>query len=612
MDMRRRLDLLLAGLAAGLPLFAQPAAPPAPPPLRRAVLVSFDGAGGLDLARRLPTLSPNGFRRALRDGFSAHRLIEVTPSQTSVSHASISAGAPPDRTGIVGNTFHPARAPLAVRERGFDATSEVEMVWEAGSRQGKRVASLGWPGITQKSPRTSVPVALTYTDSIHGLVIRAPTPALQLADLLFALPRGNPSFSPPKALAVRLPEPETAPLTCALIDSTDDGRRNYDELLVVSPSGEVRARARAGEWFSLAERRGEDQGDRDVLVGRWLKVLSLAPDLSSVVLYVGPSGRNHAFPEDFRRTLDKRAGFWPGPPDWVLITGPDPDLASYLEQSARFSRFFVDAFQVAQRRGDWDLLLAYQPLIDEAEHYLMPGPEEPPERRDASQASLADVWKIADAAAASYLKFAGEGDVFLVSDHGMRHVTRALWLQELLRRKGFIKTERRAGRLATAPDSPADAVHAGGGTSFIVVNRSDRLENGVVPEQKADALVKEIASALSSFHDEEGKPVFDLVTTPRDARALGLDHANAGDLIVIGAGATVMKNGFPAGGDSIPLLEPAGNPGEHGFGPDPELDGILFHVGDGVTPGRVPSFRSVDVAARVCERLRIAPPGALR
>ena len=106
MSRLRNVVCLAAALTPLLAAAATPAPPPDPP--RRMVVVSFDGAGGPDYARHRDALSPDGFRRAEREGVSAERLQTVTPSLTAVAHASISTGALPQATGIVSNTYWPA------------------------------------------------------------------------------------------------------------------------------------------------------------------------------------------------------------------------------------------------------------------------------------------------------------------------------------------------------------------------------------------------------------------------------------------------------------------------------------------------------------------------
>ncbi len=613
----KRLLVSLVFLAVSPLPAAGPEAPPAP---RRVVVVSFDGVGGRALWREADrgTFGPDGFLRAERTGISAERMEIATPSLTAVSHAAISAGAPPSSTGIVANMLHPAAAPLGDRVSGFETESGVETIWEAAARQGKRVASLAWPGASQTSSRTRTSVALRWADpQARPSTWKGPAVDAGFEDALLSLPPEEASFSPPKLLPVHtatFPGGAFEPLQFIAIDTSDDGRKNYDLLLVLRADGSIAARARLGEWFELSERRTEDHGDRDVLVGRWCKLLALAPDLSGIRVYIGSEGRSFASPDDFRRTLDQEAGFWPGPPDDALLS-EEPDTRTFVEQAARFAAYFQKAFSVADRRGDWDLLLAYVPCVDEAEHaLLLTDPEQAgytPDRSALATAALREVWKIADDTAAAYLSFAGRGDVFLVSDHGMRPVSRSFLLQELLRRRGFLETVLGPrGRLVTAPGSRVDAVTAGA-IGYVIVNRAGILRDGTVQAGEAETLVRDVAAALRAEKDETGRPVFSSVLTRKEARSLGLGHPNAGDLVVLAAGGATLRHGFTNRPDSS-LFVPAEPPGQHGFGPDPELDGVFFEVGDGVARKRVPLVRSIDVAGIVAARLGISPPGQSR
>ena len=587
-----------------------------PPPLRRVVVVSFDGVGGRALWREAKrgTFGPDGFLRAERTGTSAERMEVVTPSLTSVSHAALSAGAPPSSTGIVANMFHPATAALRDRVSGFDTESGVETIWEAAARQGKRVASLAWPGASQASARTRTPVGLRWADpQWRSFTWKGTAADAGFEDALLSLPPEQASFSPPKVLPVHStssPGGALDQLRFVAVDTSDDGRKNYDLLLVLRADGSVAARARPGEWFPLSEHRTEDRGDRDVLVGRWCKLLALTPDLSGIRVYIGSEGRSFASPDDFRRTLDREAGFWPGPPDDTLLS-EELDTRTFVEQAARFAGFFQRAFSVADRRGDWDLLLAYVPCVDEAEHaLLLADPKQAgytPDRAALAAAALREVWKIADETAAAYLSFAGRGDVFLVSDHGMRPVSRSFLLQELLRRRGFLETvPGPRGRLVTAPGSRVDAVTAGA-VGYVVVNRAGILRDGTVPAGEAELLVRDVAAALRAEKDETGRPVFSSVLTRNEARSLGLNHPNAGDLVVLAAGGRTLRHGFTDRPDA-PLFVSAEPPGQHGFGPDPELDGIFFEVGDGVARKKISLVRSIDVAGMVAARLGISAP----
>jgi len=606
---RSRAAVLAATLLVCVALAADPALP------RRVVMISFDAAGGLELSRRLAhgDLGPDGFARARREGLSAERLAVVFPAQTAVAHMSMSTGAYPDQTGFVANGFHKWGQPLLSRVNAFDSVPDVETLWEAALRQGKRVASLSWPTVTQHHPRLTTPLALPWPDTTPAGAFWKPEADTALADAAVALPLGSRSFSPPKAL----PAPLGAGLAAVAVDGSDDGRRNYDRVLVLDGRGELVASPRPGEWFAVEQRLPEQGGRRDVLKGRWCKLLALSADLSAVSLYVGAEGSTPAAPDDFRRTLDKRAGFWPGNPDVRFLGDPSPDPTSYLEQIVRLSDYFNVAFEVAARRGDWDLLLGYQPGIDEATHaLLLTDPRQPgysAERSARYLSALRDAWRAADRAAAGYLRFAGRGDVVFVSDHGQRPAYRSFYLAEALRQKGWLKAEERPStrgsgtRFVTTSDSPT-SIFVDGATGFIVVNRRDTMPGGVVLRDRVNTFVNEMAAYLKSLRDPDGSPVLAIVARPSEVPEMHVNSPNAGELLVVAAEGTSMRSELPVTPGSLfsyPL-----DLGKHGLLPHPELDGIFLHVGEGIAPSQVVEVRQVEVARRISERLGIEPPKA--
>lgn len=609
---RARPSASFAVLLSPLLALAAAGAPPDPP--RRMVLVSFDGAGGLDYARHREALPPDGFRRAEREGVAAERLQTVTPSLTAVAHASISTGALPESTGIVSNTFWPAGGPLKARTDGFDAEPAVETLWEALGRQGRRVASLAWPGVSGRSAPATTPVGMRWAElRSPGFVWTGPGEGAVLPEAAIALPPEVRSFSPPRLVHVEPPRGRDGaspqPLAFVVVDTNDDGRREYDSLAALDAGGSLAGRLRPGEWLSLSERP-----DGVALRGRWVKLLRLAPDASRVALYVGGIGQTEAWPDDFQRTLDRRCGFWPGPPDVAVLSGPEPDVRTFLEMADRFTAFFTSAWEVAERRGDWDLLLAYQPLLDEVGHTLTPPEPGTPgfdaARADRGAAAMREAWRIADRAAARYLRFLElGGDVLLVSDHGQRPVRRVVHPAELLRRQGWITTDSLAGRPVVRADSPAD-VAVSGGAAFVVLNRAGEMPGGVLSPEEAAGVLADIASHLRSLRDETGAPLFETVALRGEAATLGLDHPNAGDLVLLAGSGTALRSGFPRLGAEAPAILPPDVAAQHGYGPDPALDGIFFHVGPGIESARLPLVRAVEIAARVAARLGLSPPGA--
>ena len=613
MSRARASAVLAATLASSL--LAPPASEAAPPePPRRVVLVSFDGAGGSEYERQREALSPDGFRRAELEGISAERLQVVSPSLTAVVHASISTGALPESTGIVANTFHPAGEPLKTRANGFETEPAVETLWEAAARQGRRVAALCWPGVTGRSPRTTTPLGIRWSDlRAPGYSWSGPAAGSAFPDAAIALPPELQSWSPPKLVRVEAPAARAGaaarPLLFVLLDTVDDGRREYDTLAALDADGAFAGRLRPGDWLALDEKR-EGTARR----GRWVKLLKLAPDASALSLWVGGVGQTEAWPDDFQRTLDRRCGFWPGPPDDELLEGPEPDVKTFLEMSARLSDFLTAAYETAERRGDWDLLLAYQPVVDEVAHVLTPPEPGTPgfdgARASRDAAAVRESWRMADRAAARYLRFRElGGDVVLVSDHGLRPVRRTVYPAELMRRKGWISTEALAGRSVVRPDSPADVLVTAG-TALVVLNRAGAMPGGILSPEEAAGVLADIAGTFRALKDESGAPLFEVVALRGEAATLGLDHPNVGDLVLFAGHGTALRSGFPPQGEAAPLLLPASLAAQHGYGPDPEIDGFFFHLGPGLAPARHPPVRCIDVAARVTDRLGISPPGA--
>ena len=143
------------------------------------------------------------------------------------------------------------------------------------------------------------------------------------------------SYSPPRTARLDFPPTHHA-ATLVAIDTTDDGRVNYDRLEITPESGETEA-AVPGDWFA-AEAAGEARR-----TGAWCKLLSLAPDLSVAEIYAGGLFSSDAYPEAFRRDLDENAGFWPGVPDQDHADAHSPHPEIYVEQADRLAAFLTRA-----------------------------------------------------------------------------------------------------------------------------------------------------------------------------------------------------------------------------------------------------------------------------
>ncbi len=428
---------------------ARPAAAPAAPSphASRAVLISIDGMSGQRLERLLatPGALPAGGLQDLADrGFFAVRSVPSTPSLTPAAHATHVTGALPRDTGIVGNSILDRAKPFGTVRSGFETPLRAETLCEAARRQGRRVGVMAYPhgagtpqtdcaGFGMNWVSDAKSRARVETISVSGWT----RPAIRQGD-------GGRGFSPLARTVIKFP-PTAHRIVLEAIDTTDDGVVNYDRLRIEPEVGDPSSVV-AGDWFPAEVRGAKGRA------GAWCKVLSLAPDLSKVEIYVGGISETDAYPEQFRRDVDARAGFWPGRADYRIF-GADSDSAEiYKEQSDRLTGFLASAAIVAVERTDWDMLFLYFSEVDAIEHhFLLVDPRQAgftPERSRRFAGWIDHAYAEADATVARLTRALTERDaIFVTADHGMTPLWTELYPDEILREAGLV---------TAAPDGSID------------------------------------------------------------------------------------------------------------------------------------------------------------
>jgi hypothetical protein len=321
--------------------------------------------------------------------------------------------------------------------------------------------------------------------------------------------------------------------------------------------------------------------------------LALAPDLSRTEIYAGALYANSAYPDELRRSLDERIGFWPGPPDWTTFGAASAHPEAFLEQAERLADFLTEADLLALARPDWDLLMMYQPEVDVVGHeFFLSDPRQEgytPERAEKFQGFIDRIYAAADREVDRISRaLSPEDSLFVVSDHGMTPIWSDIALDQVLAAGGFVRWNAE-GR--GDPSSAAFAVtHSG--IAHVHVNPA-------APPGTLDAVEKH----LSGFQ-VDGESPWDRLVRRRDAGPLGLDAPEAGDLIALAKPGTVLS--MRSRGSVV------GKPNElgtHGYrNAYPDLDGSFFSAGPGIPRGRVGQVRTWDVAARVSRALGIEPP----
>lgn len=601
-----------------LPLLSCRTAPPPQadgqpaPPARRVVILSLDGAGAetLQRYRRQGAFTEGGFRQFFEKGQVADRLVPVNPTLTAVNHITLATGAVPGETGIVSNRFHPADAPFLGAVSGFDAPIGTETLWEAATRQGKKVGIVTWPGADGKGEgnRRKGTWGLVYVNQARldpeiATFDRAAWTPVESSD-----PRlqGLESFAP--ILKAGLPQ---RGFEVAVLDRRDDGRTAYDAIVpLVTPA--ARATLATGDWGSVpcaipaeegtaggGSTGGPGGGETTCLI----KLLELAPNLSAARIYLNGVFANAGYPDGFTRAFGESGLLWPGPPDDYRLSTtwegePGIDLATWVEQSERFTGFFGAALRFAAARDDWDLLMGYMPTIDEAGHQLlMTDPQQPnfsPERRAELALARRRVWQAVDRELAALLRVLDLRDtrVVIVSDHGMMPIHTAIDPNVLLRDQALLATSE--GRIV--PEGTTAHAISSGGSAHIYLNpeAADR-----------ERLLTDLTTLFSGWTFDGARPVARVVRR-EEAGEIGLQHPNSGDLILFAApGYTFYGGGLREGNAALPTPVL----GTHGhLAGDPALDGIWLALGARLPKGNAGTVRSLDVAGRVAQWLGIQAP----
>jgi len=555
-------------------------APPAP--AGRTVVVSFDGLGGARLNELLSQgkLTAGGFSAIAERGLLAGRAVDVTPSLTPTAHISAITGALPGLTGIVGNHFREPGRPWGAETTGFLAPIETETLWEAARRQGRRVGVLLYPGADDANERRRGDFGLTWPDR----------PAQ--ASAFVTLDRGRwtgaggtdaASFSPVRRAAVDVAAPggRTVRLVVLARDTTDDGVVDYDTLVFAREDG-TSAEVRRLGWFAV-QAAGEDGP-----FTAWCRVVALEPTLARVVVYVGGFFAVPAYPADFRARFEAALGGWPGPPDPAIVDAGPPGEgdAAGEEQAQRLAEYLTRAILFAIRTERWDLLVAYQPLVDEIEHHFEPGP------RGGSSEAITRAFQTADRCVAAMLAALSSRDTLLVlSDHGMVPLEKSLDLERYLGEKGWTIVRR-----APAPGGPrAVQVCASSGIAHVYVDPS------LAPAARAEASAA-LERDLRGLMSLPGNAVDALV--PHDGLApLGLDNPRSGDVVVL------LRPGFEFARSRPSVFSVPTNLGGHGYrNATPALDAAFGAIGPGIEPSRPATVSLLEVASRAARALGIDPP----
>ncbi|MFL6292588.1 MAG: alkaline phosphatase family protein, partial [Thermoanaerobaculia bacterium] len=457
-------------------------------------------------------------------------------------------------------------------------------------RQGRRAGVLAWPGADAQGERRTADWGLVYTNT-----------AEQLPQVI-TLSRADWQGTSARVTVGNEKDGPTQTLELVAVDSTDDGQVDYDGVTLAAQAakaakpGQPGDPLQVGEWAHLTWTLPNGTGSSR------LKLLALAPDLSSARLFVDGIYLTVAYPEELAAELARRGIDRAGPPDNASLSAgwqgkPGIDIETWTEQADHLAAFLGDALRAAAARPDWDLLMGYFPVIDQAGHRLLLLDSRQggfsPERQDELARARTRVWQTVDAELQKLI--AGldlsRTTLVVVSDHGMMPVHTAIDPNALLAELGLLP-KKEAGPAA----GPVAYAVGDGGSAHVYVEAGADAAAGA-------RILDDLASRFAAWRIGGEAPI-EKVIGRQEAARMGLDHPNSGDLVLFAREGYVFRQ-LPDG----KAAAPAPVYGAHGFlSSRPEMQGIYMAVGAGVAPGPAKTVRATEVASRVAAWLGIAPP----
>ncbi len=190
----------------------------------------------------------------------------------------------------------------------------------------------------------------------------------------------------------------------------------------------------------------------------------------------------------------------------------------------------------------------------------------------------------------------------VVSDHGLAPARTSIDANAVLKTAGLLRTTDDA---KLDPAMTQAAAFGSGAIAHVYVNLAGREPGGVVPPAEKDELVRRMREIFGSLRSGEESPIA-RVLTPAELGPLGLAHPRAGDLVLFAASGYWFSMSRPMASRAF---FPSPAYGQHGYlNDDPRMHSIYFAWGAGISPRRLDSLSTTEVAARVAARLGIEPP----
>jgi 2',3'-cyclic-nucleotide 2'-phosphodiesterase (5'-nucleotidase family)/predicted AlkP superfamily phosphohydrolase/phosphomutase len=648
---------------------------------RRVILFGSDGMRPdhvLSYARQ--GHMPN-FRTLLRSGVrGTNGLRQGFPPNTGVGWHTVGTGTWPGEHGSTNNTFHRTGDQFGNRTSfATDGILQADHIAQAAERAGKTVVAVEWVGTRNLRPALQGPLVDFRTFfSDRGVLVNYDLPGQPALANEFGVTyqrvtlnpatgwAGAPaSFSPAREQRLKL---TNTALPAAdnvdrfydlyIYDSTDDGRTNYDRVLLApaeagkNAAGAV-ANLAADQWAEIkltliGARAGQT-------AGFYVKAIEIAPDLSRFRIYytsisrvnasynrLGPAG-SAAFEETLAARFPTSTAA-----DFAPLEAEIVDEDTYVEQGLKWSEahWAYMRYIVRDLGVNPDLFLVGVPTTDEFQHQFlaltvprdMDGRPNPyfdnvngdgtrDGRLAARRGYIRDAYHEADATLGLARRLVRNETVLATSDHGFAPQWLAVNASRVLVDAGLQTAETISNCRVAATDT-LQRVKAcwAGGTAQIYIRlegRDPRPTSGPaagtpgVTQANYESVRQQIAAAFRGLTDPAtpGRQVIAQVFMKEELRDVAgtdaLHPSRSGDVVVVAR--PPYQFDAPTAGQRIAFSHFFG---QHGYLPDlvdlrdqVNMHGNFVASGPGVARrSPVANVRAIDVAPTVAFLMRIPGP----
>jgi predicted AlkP superfamily phosphohydrolase/phosphomutase len=588
----------------------------------KAIVLAWDGtvpAFVHDMLRdgKLPNLA-----KLIEGGSFADDVMPGFPSLTAPGFASLWTGAPPRVTGISGNRVPrlPSNQFTILDSRvGFNpALLRAEPIWAAAERAGRRVVTIYAPLAGDKSEPA------VHLQSYVGIIGR---------DGIVSARASKPH---PAGAWENLPETAAPPLEISFsigastffglfIDDPEDPQQGYDTMLLGNSrtrnkiQGKLKAAAPGpgGELFWSGPIDIQTKSGRSAVV--YLRLFDLKPDGSDFFLYFTRPARPviTAHPELLQEASPSIKAFVGNGANALYVQGMlGPTLfqggdgiaeTRYLETVTFLQHQLMETARWALQHLPWDLVIAYTPYPDEAEHlwrgYLEPKlPSYRPEIAARVRPFLERVYRSADDFLGVLMNLRpGNTILALVSDHGMDAVDKLLAVNMALQQSDLLNLDGQN----QVDLSKTKILYPSMNNGYLLINSTAR-KNGVVGTDEREEIVRRARASLLNIRDGDRQVVTAVYDADTDGAALGIGGDRGGDLYVD------LLPGYELDAklNNRALITKREPHGTHGFDPArPSMHTLMVLNGPGIKSGtRLSDVRIVDFAPTLSRALRLPTP----